>query len=80
MPDDKINITWEASDGYAGGSAPQHLTLRMSDFADCDTEEEVTKFLEEAIQEDFAQKVSWGCENFSKHVEDIMKVVRAREE
>lgn len=66
---DKIKITWEASDGYAGGSAPQCLNVNTEDYEGL-TLEQITDQLHEEIQADFEEKVSWTCK-VSKYAEQI---------
>lgn len=54
---DKIKITWEADDGYAGGSAPQHVSIPVEEITECENEEEAMRVVRDAIQYDFETKV-----------------------
>ncbi len=58
MSHDKIEVTWEVADGYAGRTRPQRTKISHTDIVDCDSEDEVKKLIEESIQEDFEQKIS----------------------
>lgn len=53
-----MDITWEVDDGYVGKAAPHYLTIDDADFEGC-TESEREELIEELIQVDFLQKVSW---------------------
>lgn len=62
----RVKVTWEFDDGYAGGSRPQHTYIDESDFIDCETQEEYQAIIENAIQQDFETKgysiedIDWG--------------------
>lgn len=56
-----MKITWEVEDGYCGKSRPQFTEVDDSDLEACETEEERNQLIEEAIQEDFEQNITW-CE------------------
>lgn len=53
-----VKVRWQVDDGYAGGSRPQSLTIPDEDFEDM-TEEEKEAYIEECIQDDFNNKISW---------------------
>lgn len=54
-----MKVTWEVSDGYAGGSRPHSTEIDDEDLDACDTEQEREDFITEAIESDFKQHVSW---------------------
>ena len=54
-----MKITWEVEDGYCGKSGPQHTEIPDDELEEYETEEEKEKYIEECIQEDFNQKISW---------------------
>jgi hypothetical protein len=54
---DKFEVTWEADDGYAGGSAPHHFTISADGVEGDMTDEEIREWFWEAVQEDFNQNV-----------------------
>jgi hypothetical protein len=72
----EIDVTWEADDGYAGGSAPQHLKVSTDDFFEDATIEQVKKQLSEMIQEDFEQTVSWHCKDFEEYAQQIFNALQ----
>jgi len=52
-------VTWEVSDGYMGKSRPQYTDIDDCDLADCETEEEREMLIDDYIQSDFDQKISF---------------------
>jgi hypothetical protein len=54
-----MKITWEIDDGYIGRSRPHHLEIPDNDMEDMNDEEKV-KYIEEYIQDDFNDKISWS--------------------
>ena len=68
----KIDVTWQVYDGYCGGSRPQHTKIDTSDYMDDvewieQSEEERQKYIEEAVQEDFNQKVCFNIDSVDVH-------------
>jgi hypothetical protein len=57
--DNCIEITWEIDDGYVGKSRPQHTYIQKWELADCDDDAERERLIEEAVKEDFYNKISW---------------------
>ncbi len=53
-----MKITWAIDDGYVGLRTKQTI-INDDDLADCETEEERESLINDAIQSDFEQKVSW---------------------
>ena len=58
----KLNITYEVEDGYAGKSRPQQFVFDSE--AWCDdweelTEDEKNDYINQSIDEDFNDKISW---------------------
>jgi hypothetical protein len=53
---DRLTVTYEIEDGYAGGARPQHVEIDHSEIQNCDDLEAAVKMVEEYIQEDFTQK------------------------
>jgi hypothetical protein len=76
-----IKFRWEAFDGYLGGSRPQRVAIDESDITDCEDEDELLKFIESAVQDDFEQKVSpgWDDSEVQKLIE-IWKELRAQDD
>jgi len=54
-----MKITWEVDDGYCGKSRPQTTEIDDEELAEYETEEEKEKFIEECIQQDFEQRITW---------------------
>ncbi len=54
-----IEITWQVSDGYAGGAAPQYTTIPRDDWDACETDAERQELINYSVNEDFLEKVSW---------------------
>ena len=53
-------VNWEVEDGYIGKSRPQHTVIDDDELAERETEEEKEQLIEECIQDDFNQKISWS--------------------
>ena len=68
---DKISVTWEVADGYAGRTRPQTTKISHSEIVDCDSEDEVKKLIEDSIQDDFDQKISpdYGASVYTEALE-----------
>lgn len=49
-------VTWEVDDGYAGKSRPQTTKIPLGDLEGRDRQ----SVIEEYVQEDFQNKVSWS--------------------
>ena len=62
----KIKVRWEVADGYAGKSRPQYTTINTEDFDDWEemSEGEKKGHIEEMVQEDFEQKISFCIEDY----------------
>jgi hypothetical protein len=54
-----MKITWMIEDGYVGASRYQHLEIPDEDMEDMDDEAK-EKYIEEYIQNDFNDKISWS--------------------
>ena len=55
-----MRVTWEVEDGYVGKSRPQHTEIPDDELSDCETEDEKQHLIEEYIQSDFEQNISWS--------------------
>lgn len=55
---ERFKITWEAEDGYVSGSRPHHTSLLDDDFETDTSEKELREIFWQAVQDDFANKVS----------------------
>ena len=54
-----MTVTWEVEDGYCGKSRPQYTDVPDEELAHCETEDERQALIEEYIQSDFEQRISW---------------------
>ena len=54
-----MEINYEVEDGYCGGSRPQSVEVDDYEIIECETLSEAIILVEECVQEDFEQKVSW---------------------
>lgn len=52
-------ISWQVEDGYAGGSRPHSTKIPQDEWDDCETEEEKNELIEDYVQHDFEQTISW---------------------
>lgn len=52
-------VYWEVEDGYVGKSRPQSTEISDEDLDACETEEERERLIEDCIQEDFEQMITW---------------------
>lgn len=53
-----MRVTWQVEDGYVGGSRPHTTVIDDEDLEDLD-EKEREERIDEFIEEDFRNKVSW---------------------
>lgn len=53
-----MRVTWQVEDGYVGGSRPHTTVIDDEDLEDLD-EKERDERIDEFIEEDFRNKVSW---------------------
>ncbi|MBD3351724.1 MAG: hypothetical protein GF364_09590 [Candidatus Lokiarchaeota archaeon] len=54
-----MKVRWEVNDGYIGKSRPQYTIIDDDDLDECETEEDREKLIEDMIQEDFEQRITW---------------------
>lgn len=62
----RIKITWKVSDGYVG-HGPHSFYIDQEDFEDFENEDERQQFIEECVQQEFENEVSWEISS----IEDI---------
>jgi len=55
-----VIVTWEVDDGYVGKSRPQHTEVPDDELAECETDEEREDLINDYIQSDFEQRISWS--------------------
>ena len=54
-----MRITWEVEDGYCGKSRPQFTNIDDADLAACETDEERERLIEDCIEQDYRNNISW---------------------
>lgn len=54
----QFEVTWEADDGYCGGSRPHSFHIRAEDIEEDMTEKELSDLFWDEVQNDFQQRVS----------------------
>jgi len=54
-----MQVTWEVYDGYAGPSRPQTTVIDDDELAECETEEDREKLINDCIQDDFEERIQW---------------------
>lgn len=68
-----IIITWEVDDGYVGGARPHEVEIDVEDIKECESVEEVENLIEEMVEADFNDKVSWYIkDDCSSEIEKIL--------
>lgn len=54
-----MKVKWEIEDGYRRGSRPQITEVDDQDLEDCESDDERERLIDEYIQDDFNQKITW---------------------
>lgn len=76
-----MEIMWEVSDGYVGGSRPQYTEIDDGDILECDSVDEAMDMVQEYLQEDFEQNISWSMDDFEEVKKQVKKMFEdAKEE
>jgi len=79
MSDSEFSVTWEADDGYCGGSRPQHFEI-PSDVLDPSMDEKALRELFwEEVKTDFNQRVEPVCDQEEEFVEWAKERIAAME-
>ena len=55
-----MRVTWEVEDGYVGKSRPQFTDINDEELAECETEEEKQQLINDIVQSDFENSISWS--------------------
>lgn len=69
----KIEVRWQAADGYAGARRPQATMIEVSDFAGL-SRLEAERLFDEIMEEAFRQRVCWECDDYDGAISEIMAV------
>ena len=54
-----MRVRWQVDDGYAGESRPQYTEINDEELEDCWDDEERQALIDQYVQEDFEQRISW---------------------
>lgn len=54
-----MKVCWQVEDGYVGPSRPQYTEVPDDELAEMETETEREELIDEYVQEDFMQKITW---------------------
>ena len=71
-----MDITWEVEDGYIGGSRPQSTRIPDSDFEYFETEAEAIAYIDECVQDDFDNKITWHYRSYDRMLEEIKGLIK----
>lgn len=77
---EKFEATWEAEDGYVGGSRPHHVSIRADELDEDMDDEQLKNLFWEAIQSDFEQRCSPVSEDEGKFLEWAKEQIAANRE
>ena len=64
-----LTVTWKVDDGYAN-NGPHVTKIQDYEFEGCETKEERSEIIEQSVQADFEQFVSWYIVSTKKDSED----------
>ena len=53
-----MKVRWQVDDGYVGGR-PQSTEIDDDELEEYETEEDKQWFIDQCVQEDFEQKITW---------------------
>lgn len=73
-----FQVNWESEDGYVTGARPQYCSIGEDDIKDDMTDEEIEQVLEDIVQQDFDEKVSFHVKNRGKFISWAKGVVEER--
>lgn len=65
-----MNVSWEVEDGYCGGR-PQHTEVPDDELLELEAIEEKKALIEEYVEADFEQNITWHFTNWDHTKEDI---------
>jgi len=77
--DGKIEVHWGVEDGYVGKSRPQRFDMDLDNFDGCESDVEYEAVLDDYVQQEFFNHISWHCDNYTDVIE-AAKLYNATEE
>lgn len=72
---DYIEVRWQVDDGYVGKSRPQTTNVYLEDLDHCESIIDIIAEIENAVQDDFQQKICW---NFRGDIEKVAENALAK--
>ena len=72
MSENVFEGVFEVEDGYVTGKRPQHFEVRAEHLDDFDGPDEARAFIEDWIQNEFEQRISWYSTSIDAFVEWAM--------
>ncbi len=70
-----MEITREIEDGYVGKSRPQHTNIDDQELSECDTIDESMEMVNDSIQEDFENNITWCYTNQDDVKSEIESII-----
>lgn len=64
-----LTVTWKVDDGYTN-NRPHVTKIQNYEFEECETEQDRNDIIDQAVQADFEQLVSWYIVSTKKDSED----------
>jgi hypothetical protein len=58
MSTEKFRVTWEAADGYVGGSRPHSFNITSDELEEDMSDDDLSGLFEERLREEFLESVS----------------------
>lgn len=73
-----MKIVWGVNDGYVGKSRYQYTDVSDDGILNCDTVEEAMAMIDQAVQDDFEQKISWYLKDREKIQVEVEKLFETK--
>ena len=80
MRDELVTVVWEVDDGYVGGSRPQTTEIDLDEFDADMSDITIIRMIEDYIQEDFLQRVTWEVTNESEVIDEIRDALESNDD
>lgn len=74
-----MKVRWQVEDGYMGKSRPQYTKIDDDDWLDCESDDERDLLIEEYIQQDFDERMTWcamGLEDLPESEEEYSGIYK----
>jgi hypothetical protein len=80
MSNEKFEARYQVADGYAGGARPQYFKISAGDLEEDMTDDDLARFYEDAVLEDFQQRISPESERVDAFVAWAREQIAKREQ